>query len=494
MNQTPSANAFGFFLLAAASSGMLFFDPGRPERWFVVVILALVAATLCLIYAVKSKEPKPVNWLTVDVLFAGTFCIVHFGYFVYWSLGMIQGPHFIWNFRYAHVPHTVCKGLAMYVVCLNLFLFGYHSIRTRAFRPIINQLVPPPGLMASWGKVGRLLVRMGFLGFAGYIAIVGPSVVFGNYSGTNNKGFLPNISFQLGQVFLTAGIVTLMVSKQRAFAGRRNSWGIGWTDGFLILLTMAAIGLHGDRSTLVFIMLPILIGRAEYIKPIPLRSLSLMGLCLIILLGLIVSVRSVRDSSYRFDPIQSIHSAFLNLGGSAICGFVAIDYVPRKHDYFLGRMQVLHLMGIVPFSRKLSGVSDTVENSSSALLTLLIQGSVGGGVAGTGTSVFADFYFDFGFAGTAIIFLTAGAFAKWLQNSARTSTSLLWQVAFVCAVAFFALCSRYTLIGGLIRFSLHTAIYTAVIASAIGVSVKFTTRRPVIVTPVVDNKKLQGHR
>jgi oligosaccharide repeat unit polymerase len=204
-----------------------------------------------------------------------------------------------------------------------------------------------------------------------------------------------------------------------------------------------------------------------------------MALGLVSLLGFIVSVRSIQDDNYSLNLGQSINGALLNLGTSSVCGFVAIDHIDRTRggDLYYGQFQVLHLMGAVPFSRKLSGVRDSAENSSSMLMTKLIQGKLGRGVAGTGTSVFADFYLDFGFYGTALIFLIVGVLNKQLQNKARGSTSILWQVAFICNLTFLTLCSRYTMFGGLIRFVLHATIYVWIIAYALGVPTKYKKRK-----------------
>ena len=244
------------------------------------------------------------------------------------------------------------------------------------------------------------------------------------------------------------------------------------------MITLLAIGLHGDRSTLMFVMLPVLIARSEYIKPFQLKTLSLMAVGIVALLGFIVSVRSITDSDFDLNLGENINGALLNLGTSSVCGFVAIDHIEgtKGGEIYMGQFQVLHLMGAVPFSRKLAGVQDSPENSSSMLMTMLIQGKVGKGVAGTGTSVFADFYLDFGFIGTSLIFLFVGVFNKKLQNKARNSTSILWQVAFVCNLTFLTLCSRYTLFGGLIRFVLHASIYVWFIAYVLGVTTRYRKR------------------
>ena len=83
--------------------------------------------------------------------------------------------------------------------------------------------------------------------------------------------------------------------------------------------------------------LPVLIGRSEYVKPFAARTLCLMGLAVVALMGFIVAFRSARESTHDFNPVRNVNSALLNLGSSALCGFVAIDYVPKKHDFYEGQ-------------------------------------------------------------------------------------------------------------------------------------------------------------
>lgn len=107
------------------------------------------------------------------------------------------------------------------------------------------------------------------------------------------------------------------------------------------------------------------------------------------------------------------------------------------------------------------------------LLTLLIQGKVGKGVAGTGTSVFADLYFDFGFYGTCLVFLLVGSLAKYVENKARTSTSIIWQVLLISLITFLAVCSRYTFAGGMIRFVLYSGLYISFLCYVLSIPFRY---------------------
>ena len=463
-----------FFFLSFCSAVMVPFAPDAPDKPFILLCLAIILATNGLVLMSKIRQPKPVNWLTTDVLFTIGFSLIHFGYFAYWLCDFFDGRGELWHMGASHVPHVVCKSLAMFSCAINAFLVGYHVVRTRRYVASINEFRPPNSIAKRWGQLGRLMVRVAFCCYLLFVAIIGPAVVFGSYAGTNNHSFVANIAYQIGQVLLISGATVSMVARQRFVKLRKRkslfSLPVGKLDAILILGTIAAIGLHGDRSLLLVLMAAGGVGYSEYFRPIKFRFLAIGFVGVIFLLGLIMVYRSGRE--VNFSIVENVNNSMVNMGTSAVCGFVAVDYADDNLSF--GQKQTLQLLGIIPFGRRLTGYPDNPDTNSSMLLTLLIQGKVGEGVAGTGTSAFSDFYFDFGFAGTTFIFLLLGIGAKTIQNKARTSRSIIWQVAFVNLVSFLAICSRYSVTGGLIRYVLYSAIYTFVFCYLTGAPRKYS--------------------
>lgn len=479
--RTGSEQFFGFLflILAGACAVLSFFAPLKPDALYISVVLGSVSLTLSLLLVAKSMQPKPINWITADVLFATSFSLVHFAYFFYWVLGATGKSRELWYMGHYPFSHTVCVGLAMYAAAVNCFLAGYYLVQTRRWIAVINEQPPSKTVRARWGQLGRLLVRLGCAGFCAFIAIVGPAKFFGAYSGTNNISFVANIFFQIGQVMVMAGMAVSMAAKQRLVATKKRksrfSLGISFLDAILVGGLLFAIGIHGDRSTLLYLVGAFAVAYSEYVKPPKAKTLVLAALVLVFFLGFILAFRSAKTDTYDFDPLNNINAALQNIGTSSVCGFVAIANTEAEgHTY--GWMQIKQLAGIVPFGRRLFGIGDSIDNSSAMKLTHLIQGKVGSGVAGTGSSVFADYYFDFGLYGTMILFIAAGFLAKRVQNRARTSTSILWQVVLVTLVAFLAVCSRYTLTSGLIRTVLYSSIYTWFIFFAFGAPTRYRRR------------------
>ena len=472
--------------MAGAATALTFFAPRSPDPLFIGVVLGLVVLVLSMLYIAKSLQPKPINWLTADVLFSVSFCAVHFAYFFYWILGATGKSRELWHLGHFPMSHTVSAGLAMYAAVVSCFLAGYYFIGTRRWIAVINEQPPSKAVGAQWGQLGRLLVRIGGFCFCAFIAIIGPATFFGAYSGTNNISFVGNVCYQVGQVMLMAGMAVSMAAKQRFIARTKRrsrvSLGVSFLDAILIGGLCLAIGIHGDRSTLLYLIGAFVVAYSEYVKPPKAKTLAVAMLVLIFFLGFIMAFRSAtRD--YDFDPLKNINNGLLNIGTSSVCGFVAIGSTEIEgHTY--GWMQVKQMAGIVPFGRRLFAIGDSVDNSSAMKLTLLIQGKVGKGVAGTGSSVFADYYFDFGLFGSMLLFFIIGVLAKSVQNRARTSTNILWQVVLVTLVAFLAVCSRYTFTGGLIRTVLYSSIYTWFIFFALGVPMKYRKPSRPFIAPI----------
>lgn len=460
-----------FILLACVFGVLIPNAPNSPDEAFISQCLALVFLTNLVVFVIKLLQPKPVNWLTVEVLFTVGFSLIHFGYFTYWITGYFGTGQQLWNAGSVRVPHVVCQSVAMFGMVLNLFLAGYHLIKTKRFYPMINEVKPSRAVAKAWGTLGRILVRIGFLCYLAFIVLVGPAVFFGNYAGTGNLSTTGNVFYQLGQVLLVSGITIGVVSRERFIASGRSKFSIlqiGFVDLFLVLITLAAIGIHGDRSTLLTVGVALAIAYSEYVKPFRMTVLIAGAFGVIFLIGLILINRSGRDVEFSF--VDNLNHGMVNMGASALCGFVAVEYAENNLSY--GKKQILPLLGIMPFGRRLAGITSNPDTSSAMLFTLLIQGKTGRGVAGTGTSAFADFYLDFGLFGTSFLFLLLGFFSKWMENKARHSTNILWQVALVNFASFIAICSRYSIAGGLIRYVIYGVFYTVVISYLFGIPFK----------------------
>ena len=487
-----------FAVVAILAGTLALFAPTKPEKWFIATCLTMGVVSMITVFATKRSEPKPNNWMTCDVLFASTFSIVHFAYFVYWMFGAIPTSMEIWYYRGADCPDRVCFALAMFVVSLNSFLFGYNLTPTSTLPSTAYPPSHSPTTAKKHNWIGRILLRAGLLLFVVFILSVGPERFFGAYAGTNTLDRDANVYYALGIILTNAGLAAIAAS----LPSLRNATsfkhvilsGMKPTDAVFLAVVLMAITIHGDRSTVLYIMITALVAYCEYIRPIRLRILSVLALTLITAFGVIVATRGAKERQYDFSPVKAANDAFLNFGSSTVCGLVAIDYT-HTNGFYNGRMQISQLAGILPYGRRIFNISNTIHDSSSRMLTRQIQGRIGKGVSGTGTTAFADIYFDFGAAGAVISFFLVGALAKHTQNRARTTGSLPLNVAYIVLVSYITLSSRYSFAAGIARDVVYGGVATFILCRVSSVPTATQTRhrartapRPTLTTVASDTK------
>ncbi|WP_197231648.1 O-antigen polymerase [Novipirellula artificiosorum] len=408
--------------------------------------------------ATKWLEGREANWLSPDALFTLSYTIVNFAYVFFWLSKSLERHTHIWNFKRAHCPETVCTATAMALACLATFLAGYYAIPTRLspsrlFDAIDARTREKLCLLADW------MLRIGFGGFLAFVAIIGPSVVFGSYKGTNVYGFIPNVFYLAGMVTLTSGLV-LAIALRKRYNHRKGTFR-SLLDILLVTISLIAMSIHGDRGTIVFILGGGIIAFNEYRSKIRVKHALLLCILAIIALGLI-RARRFEGRTKNLGILSQAHSSFVNFGSSSVCNYLAVQHSPDRHGYYYGIMQFKALVGIVPFGRRLAGITDSVENSSSTLFTYLVYGH--GSRTGTGTTMFADFYLNFGFPGTAVIFFIAGAFSQGIRNRSLASNSLRLHVSYVVFCSFLLIVPRYDFTSGFIRYYIYSMLYITLVS------------------------------
>lgn len=442
----------------------------RIDKMFCWIVMANVLATLVVLFAKKSRERKPVNWLTPEVSFTVSFSVVHFLYVFLWLTQVYKLGSEIWFFRGANCPHTVCKTLAMCSACLAVFNLGYLLIKPR-------KRLGPSEINKGWQQLGRLMTRIALTGLGGFIVILGAGFWGGHYSGSSGGGSTANTLLNIFQGLILASIAVLVISRASIKSKSRRMMA---ADFALVGLAAVALLIHGDRSTFMVMLLAFLTAYSEFIRPFKLRTgiLAFVGLIMLMGIAQVARSRAVGERSlasfYKVGKEtagDSIEISAKTFSGSGLTAFVAVDYVPQYHDYYKGQMKILPIAGLVPYGRTLFGIEQNHETSTSNLFTLLIQGP-GKGVAGTGTSVFADFYVDGGLPLCLVVFVFLGVSFRWVVEKSRSTNDIRWHVAFVCLVAVLSISARMMILGLLVRQVVYPVIYTLVIARILGIKFK----------------------
>ena len=457
---------FCFFLVCA------FLVINAPEsntisRSYCAAILVIVALISATVFLRKLSEPRPINWLTPETAFTASYVVVHFLYITIWLTGVYELGDEIWYWRQADCPDVVCKALAMCAASLAAFQCGFCLIRSRV--PVSNDY--RPATLSAWQLLGKVMTRSSLLLLALFVALIGSAFLGGNYRGSS-FGFLPNVVFLIFQGLIIASVTVMVISRASIRSNTRKLLAL---DTVLVLLGAFALLLHGDRSLFLVIIVTFVAAVSEFIKPIKLQTGLLAMVGLFMLFGVSQIARTADDRSIfgfydagREHWDKSFELSAKTFGGSGLCAFVAVDWAPERHDYYWGQLKTNDLAGLVPFGRKLFGVTQSPDTSSSHLFTFLIQGSTGR-VSGCGSSVFGDIYLEVGFWGASIFFLILGVFYRYVTEKARSSRNLLWKVAFIALIAVSSICGRYGITSLLIRHVGYPVIYTAFFAFILGI-------------------------
>ena len=114
---SASSYCFGFLLIAATSAASVQFAPNRPESWFVAWCWCKLRLIGAILVAIKRSEPRPVNWVTVDVLFAGrlasfTSLIFLTGYSECWTVSDRFGTFAMLTCHIPFAPASRCTRVA----------------------------------------------------------------------------------------------------------------------------------------------------------------------------------------------------------------------------------------------------------------------------------------------------------------------------------------------------------------------------------------------
>lgn len=449
---------------------MVVVAPKSVDPAFCWGTIAIVGLNLLLVLFGKLSEPKPINWISAELIFATSFIIVHFLYIFMWLTEIFYLGQEIWYFKAGSYPHVVCKTLAMCAGCLSAFNLGYVVVK---FRLRIAPIKP----VAKWQTLGKLLVRFSLLMLVSMIFVVGAGRFWGGSYQGSNFGFGASILLSLFQGLVVASICVLMVSRTSLHSGR-SSKKVFWFDLLLALGGSLAILLHGDRSTFLIIILAIVASYSEFVKPVKLRTTALAFVGLFLLLGVSGVARHAAEgrsfASFYRTAIESgddsIEFAMKGFSGSVLTAFVAADYVPNHHPYFMGQLKTNSIAGLIPFGRKLFGVRQSTETDTAMLFTLLVHGKTGKGVAGAGTSVFADIYLEFGYWATAIIFCFMGGMYKTVSEKSKSTDNLLWKVALICLIGVSCISGRMAILNLAIRQVAYPVAYVAFFAWILGVN------------------------
>lgn len=456
--------------------------PTQVSSGFLWITVALGILTILAQIYLKVSSERPVNWVSIDLVVLSGFFLVHFVYVFLYLVGYFSSRN-PWRSYRLDASDVVCTTEAVAVVGIAALAFGLNIHPPSPPRPLALPHVPL-NVFANWCRLASAVIRIGAVLFVVWVATAGVGVVFGGkYTGSGFGGTETSMWLQLCRGFLSIGVcmaVIIGVQHRALWARMQLDLGLAAAVAFAILL-------HGDRSTAVQLMFPLLFALSEYRRPFRLRTLLAAFLALLFLMGVSQIARRQFDrtvggfaAAARETGWESMLLSVTTYSGSVFTAYAAVQHVPHKHDYFYGKMQLPHLVGIIPFSRRALGIRGTDYNSSK-LVTEIILGP--DSPIGAGSSMVAETYFDGGVIGVGLMLGLAGYILRRIEKLARERPSIVYAGVHGIAFAAMLIAARNSVFGYIIRQVIYPGLFVVAVAYALAIPTSYARRAIVSRTP-----------
>lgn len=238
---------------------------------------------------------------------------------------------------------------------------------------------------------------------------------------------------------------------------------------FLILFTTYSLFLliEGNRNVFFIAAISLFGGFYSFIKQVGRVKLMVFGFLAILLYQIIEisrksDVRSIATIIQVFSNDNDIKTSSEVGGGIDQGSFsltnlgvrLAINKIPRNHDFTYGKFKLIGLAGIIPYARSFIIASNDKITTSSVLLT-----TMAGTNFGIGTSIISDSYIEFGLFGVIFILFSMGLWGGFVRDRVKEFPDSVEPVTiYLVTLAFYSEVPRYTF-----DFALKGIIWTLII-------------------------------
>ncbi len=399
-------------------------------------------ATLMHLLSQKDK-----NWFRLDVLFILGFGIVHFQWVIMMSFSNINPLYMLLGFADAQY---INYGTWLSTVGIVAWFIGYAWFPSKKKNTVKYQVKYKKLLWLSMVLFGMFLLLAGsnFLSGGIYKGEGGSTV------GAGVSVYL-QILFQISILLLTAVVI---INNQDKYKTKAVSW-IAGLDKKYLLLTGTYILLFlsiGDRGAGMQVTFTFLVLFGAVVRPISFKEFSgiiIAGAIMLTLIGLgrsSTSGENILVAGANKVEFESNYDITIELANSSRTLYAGLSNVPEYHDYFLGKLWSGKFLAVIPLAQNVYlQLTDkkSYELGSAGYLTYLAYGL--NPFSGTGTSLIADIYLNFGLTGVMFFMFILGLFLKKLQNELNVRKNFYWIVvaAIFASGAFYM--GRGNLFGGL---------------------------------------------
>lgn len=357
--------------------------------------------TILFFHLWRRLRASKANIMALDVTFVMLYTLFHMGYLFFWSLKIVP-----WS-KEVFYSDPAIPG-SMFVVNLGLvgFLFGYELSSKLHPTPVGYKgfYVPKQqwAIFAWFFMVAGLLMHVSVIFMVGlpafrsegYWLVVSMREYYGALAATLWDNSM--------RVILMGTVAYCLYSALRYGRLFANKWAALFPGLFILLVIM-----EGDRGPVLMVGAPILLIRHYFVKPIKWRWLFVLGASAMIMFWVVGVGRSV-----AFSPMAMLESffqkraaggtswmdPFLEMGGSWKTVNMTLFLVPGQEPYWNGTSYLQSILHMIPYLEGyLQNKFGFVFSNGPALW--LTETLFGHGAAGTGFSIAAEGYLNFGYVG-----------------------------------------------------------------------------------------------
>ncbi len=336
--------------------------------------------------------------------------------------------------------------LVMFIVNLGLlgFLFGYELAAPRMKINALARIRKIP--TASWTIVGILLMLLALIIHIGFIFKIGIHTfltegytVYIRIERYTEYYRLWRIQFQIFALGFGIYIASVALRHKRLLKGK-----IGIT---LFSIYMCLLALEGGRTQMVTHGMILLLVRHFVIKRIKLKSLIIIAVCALMAFSALKIVRNVAafnvpkmfEELSRARKLGETHwyDSLVEMGSSVNTVNLTTMLVPENEPYWHGRSYIQAIVHIVPY---LSGILGRYLGfGPSGWLTYTHFGRE---AAGTGFSIAAEGYLNFGLLGVFIHMACMGILLRRIYARFAATMSPASTLVFIVAYGLFMITVR----------------------------------------------------
>lgn len=398
---------------------------------------------ICIAHILWRVRSGPRNYLAPDVFYVLFYAAFHYSYLALWLFGIIDISDRAGK-RVFPAPEQYY--LVMIIVNLGLlsFLFGYELAAPKERSYVSTKIRSLP--TANWTLVGTAIMLLALIIHIGFIFGVGIRTwltkgyeVYIHMDRFSKYYRLWNTQFQIFSLGFGIYITSVALRHRRLFKGK-----LGIT---LFVIYLFLLLLEGGRTQMVIQGMILLLVHHFIIKRIKLKSLIIITICALTAFSAIKIVRNLAafDIPKMFELLKQAreteqthwYDSLVEMGGSIRTVNLTTMLVPGRESYWHGRSYVQSIVHIIPY---LSGKMLPYLGAGPA--TWLTYTHFGPQAAGTGFSISAEGYLNFGLPGVFIHMAILGIILRRIYARFATMTSPANTLIFIIAYGIFMISVR----------------------------------------------------